>query len=270
MKTFTNQNLIFLHLPKNGGNTLHGILDRMYPKENTFNIKVVDNTKLNIPEFKALSQKERTSIKLLKGHMNFGLHNYLIGNTKYITFLRKPEERIISFYHYAKSRPQHRLYKSITEQNWSLKDFVTHCDEGDVHNAQIRWISGLKDVNEKQMLEKAKLNIDKHFSFVGFQEHFDTSLLILSNLYGWGIPFYVYLNKGKHGKSSKLLDSETIKIIAEKNKGDMELYDYMVQRFLKQQKNVKALSFKLHRLRYINKLYSKPFGKKLLTRLNIT
>ena len=142
MTTVADQNLIFLHLPKNGGNTLHGILNRLYPKEQTFSIKVIDNTKLNIPQFKALSEIEREEIKLLKGHMTFGLHEYLKGPSKYITFLRKPEDRIISFYHYAKSRPQHRLYKSITENNWSLQDFVAASQEGDIHNAQIRWISG--------------------------------------------------------------------------------------------------------------------------------
>src|SRR5690554_3093712 len=113
MTPIAEQNLIFLHLPKNGGSTLHGILNRLYPKDRTFNIKVIDNTKLNISEFKELPIEDRAQIKLLKGHMTFGLHEYLVGPSKYITFLRKPEDRITSFYHYAKSRPQHRLYKKI-------------------------------------------------------------------------------------------------------------------------------------------------------------
>ena len=55
MPNLKDQNLIFLHIPKNGGNTLHAILDRIYKEETTFNIKVIDNTKLNIQEFKDLS-----------------------------------------------------------------------------------------------------------------------------------------------------------------------------------------------------------------------
>jgi len=267
MTAFEKQNLVFLHLPKNGGNTLHGILNRLYPKEQTFSIKVVDNTKLNIPEFIALSEKERAQIKLLKGHMNFGLHKYLEGSSKYITFLRKPEDRIISFYHYAKSRPQHRLYNQITDNNWSLLDFVAASKEGDVHNAQIRWISGLQDASEQEMLEKAKQNIDQYFSFVGFQEQFDLSLIILSKLYGWGIPYYTYLNKGKHNSKAKLLDIKTQRLIASKNKGDLQLYAYAEKSFLEQKSKIKRLPFQLRKLEWCNKLYSHTIGKKLLKRV---
>ncbi|GGD84929.1 sulfotransferase family 2 domain-containing protein [Planktosalinus lacus] len=267
MARYNEQNIIFLHLPKNGGNTLHGILDILYSKENTFSIKVVDNTKLNISEFKELPEKERAKIKLLKGHMYFGLHKYLVGPSDYFTFLRKPEDRIVSFYHYAKSRPQHRLYNQIKDNNWSLKEFVANSIDEDVHNAQIRWISGLKGASEQKMLDKAKKNIDQHFSFVGLQEQFDISLIILSKLYGWGLPYYKYLNKGTHHNKKKSIDLETKKIITAKNYGDEQLYSYVEKLFLEYQTKIKGLSFQLKLLWLSNKLYSNPFGKIILQRV---
>lgn len=251
-----NHNLIFLHLPKNGGNTLHYILNRVYPKNKTFSIKVVDNTRLNTQDFIALSPEERANINLLKGHMLFGLHKHLIGPSKYITFLRRPESRVISFYNYVKKRPNHRLYNMITNNNMSLLDFVIAANEGDVNNAQIRWISGLPNGTETEMLEKAKQNIDQHFSFVGLQEHFDACLLLLSKQYGWGVPYYKHLNKGTHTTTAKSLDSTTKNAITERNKGDQQLYDYIEKVVLERIEQTHSLALQLKTLRLVNKLHS--------------
>ena len=264
-RKLNNTNLIFLHIPKNGGTTLHSIIERKYPASAIFDIKVVNNTALNTDDFIALSTKDRTKIKVLKGHMIFGLHNYLDDSSKYITFLRQPEERLLSFYNYVKKRPHHRLYDSIFGNNLSFYDFVTTIDAGDIHNAQIRWISGLEHGTEAEMLEKALRNIDTHFSFVGLLEQYNASLVMLSKLYGWGVPYYKHKNKGTYEKTNLLLDEKTRKAIAVRNAGDMALYKIIAERLKKQK--YRALPLELMRLQLINKVLSsyklKPI-KKLL------
>lgn len=71
-----NNNLIFLHLPKNGGTTFHSLLNRLYPKETTFTIESVTNSKSNEDVFINMSDAERAHINLVKGHTLFGLHKY--------------------------------------------------------------------------------------------------------------------------------------------------------------------------------------------------
>ena len=100
-----------MHLPKCGGTTFNTILDRMYLPEEIFDIKLTDNSSLNTEDFISLAVQEKDKIKLLKGHMQFGLHKYFSANSEYITFLRNPIERIISYYYYVKRSPNHRLYK---------------------------------------------------------------------------------------------------------------------------------------------------------------
>jgi hypothetical protein len=248
------KNLIFLHIPKNGGTTLHSILERAYHQDSIFNIKVIDNIKLNTDDFINLPLEERKKIKLLKGHMLYGLHKYLVGDSRYITFLRKPEDRLLSFYHYVEKRPNHRLYNSIFGKGLSFHEFIEQMDAGDIHNAQARWISGLENGTEKEMLDKALENINIHFAFVGLLEQYNTSLLILSNIFSWGIPYYKQKNIGSYTKTKNTIEPKTLDLIAKKNKADLELYSIVENQFLKKKKELKFINIKLKILKYFSKI----------------
>ena len=89
--------VIFLHLPKNGGNTIHYILKRLYPKKKVFTIKVKKG-RLGTDQFISLPRKKKNQIKVLKGHMYYGLHKYFETEVEYFTLLRNPTDRIISYY----------------------------------------------------------------------------------------------------------------------------------------------------------------------------
>ena len=266
--TLKKNNLIFLHIPKNGGMTLHTILNRVFKNESIFDIKVTNNTRLNTDEFIKLPPKKRQEIKLLKGHMLFGLHQHLSGATNYITFLRKPEERLLSFYNYVKKRPKHRLYNTIFGNNLSFYDFVTTVDAGDIHNAQVRWISGLEHGSEEEMLEQALINIEKHFSFVGLLEQYNASLITLSKLYGWGVPYYKKINVGTYKKKGVLIDEKTKNAIAELNAGDLKLYQIIEKEFMT--KRPFALGFRLKKLQIANILYSSSKFKAIRKLIKIT
>src|SRR5690554_2635679 len=132
--------ILFLHIPKNGGTTFHSIIDRYYRKEDIFTIEVVNNHFMNTDEFINLSDSERKKILLLKGHFNFGFHKYLFGEYNYITFLRKPAERVLSYYNYVCSKEKHRLHQEVVGKGMSFIDFVRNIDQQDLNNAQVRLI----------------------------------------------------------------------------------------------------------------------------------
>lgn len=270
MKDKEKLKLIFLHIPKNGGMTLHNILEKNYLHESIFSVKVIDHVKLNTDDFINLPPEEKAKIRLLKGHMLFGLHSYFNEPTHYISFLRKPEDRLFSFYHYVKKRPNHRLYQTIFGKNMSFDDFIKNVDAGDLHNAQIRFISGLNHGSEQEMLNQAKINIQNHFAFVGLLEHYDLSLVLLKKTIHLNKIYYRTINKGTY--KTKKINEETLKIVQEKNKGDYELYHF-IEKQLKQKVTfhtiVNLACFQLLNVYYNSRLYNSTKIKKLRKKLKI-
>ncbi|REE81991.1 sulfotransferase family protein [Lutibacter oceani] len=257
-----NNNLIFLHLAKNGGTTFHSILNRMYLPQETFTIKTVTQPKTNLDVFLSLDQKEKNKIRLVKGHAPFGLHKHLQGTTDYLTFLRKPEERLVSFYYYVLRKPNNKLFNTITKNNMSLYDFVTQVKSADVNNSQVRSISGIDD-KEEFMLEKALENIENHFSFVGLTEKYDESLIMLKTLYNWSMPYYEIRNKTKKRPTLNQINKKTIEAINHFNQADTILYNTIETKLNQEFKTFKNLRQNVLKLKLYNKIYSNQISRNI-------
>jgi len=229
----TYRNLIFLHIPKAAGTTLHSILESHYPPANTYSIYDPD---LPAKEFAAWPREKREPIRLLKGHVAFGLHEYLVGETTYITVLRDPVERVKSHYYYAKRYPTHYLYKEITERNMSLKDYTTARLSDELDNGQVRMLAGIvseKDVAlgacSAKLLKQAQQNIERHFAVTGLAERFDESLALMAIRLGWDwTPSYESLNVAPEKGQ---VDADTREAIERANPFDCELYAWAKRRF---------------------------------------
>lgn len=240
------KNTIFLHIPKTAGTSFRRILERLYLPEERLNFpgQIPGMERLN-----ALSDEERADIRLVTGHFRFGLHQHLTGHSEYITFLREPAERLISYYYYVKQNPKHRIYDLVA--NLSLYEFVTTIHRTDVRNAHICMISGIKG-EQKVMLENAIAHVEQYFSFVGIVEYFQESLLLFQNekQLPTSTLYYHVSNRTKNRPKVQELDSKTLTAIQEINAGDYIFYELMKKRFKEKyeqinNKKLKALSFNL-------------------------
>lgn len=253
-------NLIFLHIPKAAGSTLHPVLERHYSKRIRYTLPPGQTDRIE-----SLSPGELQRIRLLKGHMPFGLHTYLQGRSRYITLLRHPAERVVSHYYYVKRRPAHELHQLVTG-GISLTDYASAGLSGELDNGQVRLLSGHdQDIPcgqcARDLLDTAKSNIEQHFAVVGLTERFDESLVLMAIELGWNwTPYYLNRNVTQDKPVAKQIDPAALKVIEKANPLDFELYEWAVQRFQNQlARRQPEVNARIAQLNRANRLY-RPWG----------
>jgi len=214
--------LIFLHIPKAGGSTFNEILKREFHNKNTYQLKFND-----IEKFKAHIKKNKPHIDLLKGHLPFGLHELFSDQTRYITFLRSPTSRVISYYNYILDTPSHYLYSKVAKKEMPIEDFVISDLTTEIDNGQVRFLSSTNDSKHQiseNTLEIAKNNLDLYFE-VGITEKFDKSLIcFFERKILVKSPLYVKANVAR--KAKKKVGKNIIDLIEKRNIYDIALYTY--------------------------------------------
>lgn len=224
--SIAKQSAIFLHIHKTAGTTLHAILQRQYADEDVYNIDAKGH---NFDHFTGLSQSMRAKIHLLKGHMDYGLHEFLPQPATYFTFLRDPIERAISYYYFIQRTPQHPHHQAANEL--SLYEFLEQKVDRLMANGQTRQLAGgypHYEFGEKapELLDKAKQHLQKRFVVVGITEQFDESLLLLQRHFGWRNIWYQRQNVGGNRPPKKQIAPKTMTLLTQLNQTDNALYQY--------------------------------------------
>jgi hypothetical protein len=261
--TVKKQRLIFLHIPKAGGTTLHSVLQHVYQKEETFDINV-SGDKLTTDEFTNLSVAEKNKVRLLKGHMYYGLHSqFAEDDAKYLTFLRDPVQRVVSHYHYILRKKDHYLYSEVALKKLSLKEFALSDLTDELDNGQARLLGGIQGLpinsltseNEKKILKQ----LEDSFACVGIMEKFDESLLLLKNKLNWErFPVYRKLNVTEE-KASRT-DEETVLAIQKRNAVDQAIYNWALLRHEADRNAVKDFAEQMRILAEANFAYRDGFA----------
>jgi hypothetical protein len=255
-----NETLIFLHIPKAGGSTISKILEQQYSRAETLTL---DDRERQIAQLKALPAAQRGQYRLIQGHLFFGLHRFIPRASTYITFLRRPVERVLSFYYYARSTPDHYLYPLVTAGRLDLKTLLAREVTLELRNEQTRLLAGdewedPQRIVTRAALELAKANLRTHFRVVGLLEEFDASLLLLRRAFDWHLPFYVKENVTKEKPDNTSLDAETHRLVEDANSLDLELYEYARSLFDEQRRAAgDSFAAELCHFRRLNRAYAR-------------
>ncbi len=259
----TPDHVIFLHIPKTAGTTLIKVLRNQYGRSSIFSI-YSQPTSDDAERFVSLPQQVRDRYRLLQGHWPFGMHKFFSGECRYISAMRDPVDRLVSEYYYILRIPDHYLHEQVTSCNMSLEDFVTSDITTELDNGQLRLLAGCeKEVPfgqiGKEHLEMAKQNIEKHFDVVGLTKRFDETLLLYKHFLGWKrYPYYHRRNVTAARPSSDTATPESLSLIAERNRFECALYEWVKERFEEQiNKYDGDFSAELAQFRSFNSLYQR-------------
>jgi len=269
-----------MHVPKTAGSSLIENFENEYAERIYFISHAVQRKlgaqwgnydkyqRENIAKEDFLSQHNHHE-KVVFGHQTFGWHRVIDGESTYVSFVREPKKRLQSLYKYIIMLEDHYLSDLI--KNKPIKEFLEETEYLDFDNGMVRQFSGIGKEKPFGMIDDndyalAIQNIDKHFSFIGIQEEFEKSLLLMSKVLGWEKrPYIVTVNSSEEISNS--LDAGDIAYIERLNKYDLMLYDYIHTIFTRNLNDLSEREVSLFVRR--NKKYGKllRFKSKVMKRL---
>ncbi len=145
---------------------------------------------LLVKDLRELSLEQLRVLRLVIGHFQFGIHEFLPQKSEYITVVREPAARILSQYRYLlQTDPDlatDRNGKPISLLELFEKRLTVNFD-----NTMVRHFSGVGECDlppstvTDSVLERAVKNLRSRFRFVGHQECSRQAYEWLCNHYSW-------------------------------------------------------------------------------------
>ena len=211
-KIKNNIEIVSLHIPKTAGTSFRYILKEQFKRKEVARLDIYPSgaIQLNEKDFKGTILNEK--IRVIQGHYTYNAineHFLLHDNLHFITWLRDPVERVLSYYYFLKRIIADRL-KELPNEN--------------LMNRMGKTLSEFVQFEEnKNVMSKFLIGADlSNFTFVGFQSDFENELNRLASTMDWKTPKTPHFNNTTD--KPKNIDQELIKLIQANNKEDIELY----------------------------------------------
>lgn len=239
---------------------------RLEPEVESARVRLIETgemsplSSLDVPsrfvhDVEALGRDELRRLRLIHGHMVFGIHEVLPQPSTYVTLLRNPVERVLSLYH-------HRAkYQGL---RMALDEYVRQGRDWEMVNNQIYHLAGgTRNATMAELLEIAKRNLCQHFAVVGLTERFDDTLTLLRRLFGLKRLEYVPEVVGEGRIRAEDVADDVIEAIKEANRYDSELYRFAENLFdEKLAAQSPSIEGELTRFRERNRAYWLRTGKR--------
>jgi hypothetical protein len=243
--TSAEELVAFVHIPKTAGGTVTTMFNAAYSSEAVKNAgNYMSSAKRTTTKVKRGRVK---GARVTVGHVPYGVYrDHLPHGTLYVTFLREPIDRVLSHYYRhlhrqnerAEKRRRNRVDKGKDEPGSrasSIEEALTELRMQPIRNLMTRFLCDDPTPAElpESALDDAKENLSR-FAFVGIQERFDESLILLERRLD--LPVVPY-SKSRHvsvggarPRPSEIPDEQRA-LIVEHNAMDAELYRYGVELF---------------------------------------
>jgi hypothetical protein len=163
--------LVFVHIPKTAGLSLHSALEKIYGKEQTMRVGNEDE----LQQLRKLPEQVIDKA-FLSGHFFYGdIKNRTQPDAVLMSILRDPVKRILSNYNYITNWEAHPLHKQTVQQSFS--DHV-YANRNFLRGLCCRHLSGVAKA------DAAIEAISSRYALVGTTEHLPAFVAALSGLIG--------------------------------------------------------------------------------------
>ncbi|MEQ8536745.1 MAG: sulfotransferase family 2 domain-containing protein [Coleofasciculus sp. D1-CHI-01] len=226
-----NKLIVFTHIPKTAGTfLLNKVIAHSLPSECC----------LRCAGFKSFIFTNKYKYYFFSGHIPYGFHHFTNKPIQYITFLRDPLERAVSYY-YSIKEVDINMYKHPFRDyvdSLTLKQFY---ENRRFQNIQTRFIAGyfsekLYSIRHTKslddfILKKAKSHLINHYIW-GIVEKLPESLELFHKRFDWKQTVdTVAYRKTKDRPKVSDLDGETLQTLRRTHMLDLHLYDFALHRF---------------------------------------
>jgi Sulfotransferase family len=257
--------LIFLRLPKTGGNTMDQVFEHCLPGQWFYPHELVVPSALLIrptegiaERFRQLTVEKQQSIRCVIGtHVAMDVDTVFDRPSKFFAIVRHPVDRVISsFFH---NRTESHLISYPFIKDLSLEQYLESGIGLDADNHQVRVLSGCPELDspwdpqgrpisappvELRHLEMAKYNIEQRFIAAAALEQFTSLIWFFKRLYGWPLHRVIFRRHNEDaGRKTKTdsgrppleqVSSATRQRLTEMNRYDIELHGWVRERFAQQ------------------------------------
>jgi hypothetical protein len=215
---------IFLHIPKTGGTSFRQVVETVYGSR-CISVYSLDAATL------AGVKEQLVEADALFGHLFYGIHQVLGIAPRYITIVRDPVERVISFYRHQARDEDSEFFGAIAD-GMTLRDLLESGRCHQVNNHMVRIVSGYESsepIHDEHVLRRALANLNQ-FECLGVTARMDESVLQIARRLGWrSVPAVPRINTSPSRDFS--IDSATRDAILRQNALDLQLYDAVASSF---------------------------------------
>jgi hypothetical protein len=222
--------IIFLHIVKTGGTTLRWALENQFTPSTVY--RCYESKGGTLAQVAAMSKQRKDRIRFFVTHYGYGVHEFLSKPFTYLTMVRDPVSRTISQYY-------DFFYKDGKGDCCTLSEYIHRMPFDKQDNIQTRFIAGAINADNvtPQDLDRAKRNLENHFSVIGVLERFEESLALLCRIFDWPSITFVRRNKTKSRPDVIPLSERERKLLKNHNAYDEDLYKFCLDHFESQLAN---------------------------------
>jgi Sulfotransferase family/Domain of unknown function (DUF4118) len=221
-----SETVLFMHIPKTAGTAFREAMIENY-KHSQVAYLYPHPPGLLVSNLGLLPLEQRARFRVVMGHFQYGIHEFLPQEYTYVTIVRDPVERVISHFHFLRqSQPE---LTSDGAVSLSLIEMLERRKTVNLDNLMVRCFSGAAENQvppgsiDQRVYDLAIDRLRTKFKFVGYQDRANEAYEALQKRFNWKARASLEIvNKGEQAKAN--IDETTRAAIERFNSWDCRLY----------------------------------------------